>query len=392
MNRYLLGFLSIWSMLLTSLLAEVRRDEKLGLHVGSQSDESNFEIIRPYGQLYLDFDSETGTYSLNLSLLAWQNLAADDENGLDVSRVEARSGLVNFFFDTLLISVGQMIIDWGETFGYRPSDLVNARDIRNFSPLDLESNKIPIAAIRTAMSLEDFHGELIYSPLGSYPILPKKLNDGTVLREPSKNRAWFEQAEFGIKTGVLFDSGNVDLFVYRHLNRVPVLSFELDAWKPEFMMINSLGLNSAFSFDTWVLRLDSIISPKHPYLLRTPTIPEASAEYSSLTVGLDWNLSHTSLLGIQIHQERFPISDDKLQRGLSIQARESFWNNYMDIGFSVYRGIVYRDEREELNFDLKLKDGIEIGFGGERMHWANGSPMALTGNFCKYTGKIAYHF
>ncbi|NRA45588.1 MAG: hypothetical protein HRU09_11590 [Oligoflexales bacterium] len=379
------------SVFMPSAFGEVSTRKELGLEALWDAEIGRFKVFRPYGGAQLDVDSEEGFYSFNLSVLAWMNNAVDVENKLDRSRVEARSAILNLFFDSFLISVGPMIVDWGETFGYRPSDLVNARDIRNFSPLDLDANKIPTTALRVGGSLNSLQGEFIYCPVSAYPVLPKELG-GLSVQEPTKNEAWFEQAEYGFKAGLLFDAANIDVFAYRHLNRIPALSFGADRIMPIYEAINSFGLSSAYSLETLVLRCDGLISPQHPMLVQTSQETIAYGRYSSLTLGIDWNYEDHTQIGLQAHLDRFPILDKQQQKGLSMQVRYELWGGDLSLLASVYRGIDYEDEREEATVNTKLGSNLNLSIGGERMHWAKGSPMAVTANTRNYTSKIAYQF
>ena len=394
MNRlFLVIFVLSNCLLLTPpILGELSSNQEIGLEVLWEANSERFKVVRPYGKIQAHLDSESGLYDMGLSMLAWGNGAADVENKLDQSRFEARSALCNLFLDSYLVSIGQMIVDWGETFGYRPSDLVNARDFRNFSPIDLDANKIPITALRVAGSMGALQGEMIYSPLSSYPLLPKQLADGSLLHTPARNETWFEQAEYGFKAGVLLDYGNIDFFAYRHLNRLPVLSLSLQGWHAQFESLSSFGINSAFSRDRFVLRMDGIISPKYPLLIRTFASKPEYASYSSLTVGFDLSSDRGSLLGLQTHLEHYPIQENRIQKGVSMQARHDFWNCDTSLAISIYRGFVFKEGREEIKLNTKAGSALDLSIGGERTHWGNGSPMAVAENSRSYSSKIAYQF
>ena len=385
---YMLTFLFF---MLPFSFGEVSSQNEVGIDFNWGADSSQIKILRPYGIMQLDTESEEGLYSFNLSLLAWQNLAADEQNKLDRSRVEARSAILNFFADNFLISVGQMTVDWGETFGYRPSDIVNPRDLRNFSPLNLDDNKIPLTALRVAASFGLLHGELVYSPLSQYTLLPKEIG-GITLDTPRKNEVWFNEGELGFKAGFLLDSANIDFFVYRHLNRLPSLLLNTISWVPLFESINSFGINAAFSFERSVLRLDGMISTHHPILYQLASDSLTYGRYITLTAGFDWTFENNALLGIQAHYDRYPITQKQEQYGLSMQAQYDISDYDSSIEASVYRGFIYKDQRDELKVKTKLGSHMDISVGSERMHWGHSSPMAIVANSRSYTGKLAYQF
>ncbi|MFK7823295.1 MAG: hypothetical protein AB8G05_04005 [Oligoflexales bacterium] len=392
MNRFSFIVLIWFNCLLPSLLGGVSTDKELGLEVLWDLELERFRVFRPHGKAQIDFDSESGMYNMSLSFLAWMNEAADVENQLDQSRIEARSALFNFFFDSYLVSIGQMIVDWGETFGYRPSDLVNARDLRNFPPLDLDANKIPVTAMRFAGSLDFLQGEFIFSPLSSYPLLPKRLADGSTLRAPTRNESWFEQSEYGMKLGILLGSGNIDFYTYKHLNRIPILDLSSEGWRSHYEILDSFGLNSAFSFDSFVIRCDGLLSPRHPILVRAFSDLKEYDRYFSLTFGLDWSYEQVSLLGLQAHLERYPIKKEPNQKGISMQARHELSNFNVSLALSLYRGFIHKDHREEIKLSKKVGPNLDLSIGLERLFWVENSPIALTANSRSFTGKIAYQF
>ena len=304
---------------------------------------------------------------------AWKNFSAQ-QNQLAESEVSLRELSISQWLDWGGYRAGLQSVQWGETFGYRPLDLVQTRNYRDYSFLDTTRSRIPVLAINATWMWEDFRGQLIFNPRSERPILSATVNGVTIINE-ERDPSILNSPEFGTKVGITKEGYNLDLYWYRHLSRSPKLVSSLNSNAVPVLttfydQVHSTGGSFSMAISDWVLRTDALATFNQPF-----TGSNQTQTTYSLTTGTDYSPSSIEGLtvGVQGHIDRYNIIGSPVNLAASALVRKAFLQGKLSFEGQVYQSLTLRDQWLTLQSRLFFLEQWEIQLGAE---WVSADPLS----------------
>ncbi len=315
----------------------------------------------------------------------------------DWSEIAPRNFYVTFTEEDLRLRVGYQILNWGETFGTPPTDLMNPRDYRNFDFLDSPKNKIAIPLLSASYSLGDGNLQAFFSPKGNAPHLPKALN-GIAINSSSVKDRWLESFEAGGRFSYVLSSMNFDLSYLNHFNRFPALDLNpiLTGVElvPVLKNVSTFGLGVSRGFEQVVLRADARYTVENPVGISVAQPIRTFRDSYAVVVGADWSPTFVEMLtlGIQLQLDRYPIPGTTEQPAVNFLARKSLFRDRMDLEAQFFQGLKLKDRFLQLVVAIRPYGSWTGRFLFQGFRSDPASPLSFLGNYDRLGGEIAFAF
>ena len=199
------------------------------------------------------------------------------------------------------IRVGRQNIIWGEVVGFFVSDVVSAKDQREFILPDFDLIRIPQWAARAEYFKNDFHAEAILIPVMSYDNIGKPGTDfypyppapspGFAQRIENEVRPGNSPANwaYGGRASYLKDGWDGALYYYRSTSASPTFYREIVAtpvptyvYQPRHDRIWQAGATLAKDFSDFVFKIESVYTAHLGYSVTRPTDEDGVVKQNTL--------------------------------------------------------------------------------------------------------------
>lgn len=292
----------------------------------------------------------------------------------------------SYWGDRWGISAGAQQVTWSETFGYQAVDIVNARDFRDFGPLDHGRNRVAALNLNGFFTTGAFKISGYLSPQGQVPRLPSTFQ-GIAIQNDLRAGDFFTYPEGGLRVSTTLADSNASVFVYRHLNRLPAFVLgPAGTLNAVYRPVLSYGATFSKGFSEIVLRADGIVTHDHP--VSDPTLRTTSKQVTySAAAGLDWSpgSADSLTLGVQASLDRFAVIGSDARAGAAAMVRKGFSNGKFELEGKASSRFQSRDYWLQVSGRLRLGDLWEWKVGGEWLGDDPSSPTSLLG----YTGRVS---
>ncbi|MBY0370380.1 hypothetical protein K2X33_06815 [bacterium] len=302
--------------------------------------------------------------------------------------VSLRASKAQYWGEHWGVSVGLQEIHWGETFGFQPIDIINTRNFRDFPFLDHGINRIPAPLAQFFYSFGAFKTEVVLNPRSEYPILPTTVRGIPVIANTPD--PWLHQPEGGIKFTGYLDQANASVFVYHHINRMPILrpDFAAGGLRAAFEPVTSVGASFSSANQEWVWRGDFLMTPNHP-------LPSGNRKAAfAVVVGADWSpeFAEGLTLGVQAQGDGLPVDTNSENVGASFLVRKSFVNNKLQAEAQLYQSFRFMDYWMRVQLQAGLGDGWDLSVLGESSVADSRSPLSIFPQGPRVAGTLNYSF
>ncbi len=322
-----------------------------------------------------------GVVETHAEVWAWKNFSALNY-GLTDSEVALRGLRASYWGDSAGLSVGLQEAHWGETFGFQASDILQARNFRDFAFLDHGRNRIPAVLLKADWNLGWVKLQGIANPKGEVPILPETLSGVRVVNR-EQNKEWLVHPEFGMRASVPLDGANVDAFVYRHLARTPDLFPRLTPNGPELVAsydpVLSTGMAFSKSLSDFVVRGDAIV-----------TFPAVH----NVVLGTDWtpgDLIEGFTAAVQAQTDRAKGSP-RNNYGLSLLLRKTLFSDKIEVEGQGYASVITQDRWVQGAIKGRFGNAWDAKVGVEWVSADPTSPLALFSGLSRVSSQVGYTF
>lgn len=332
-----------------SLYSAVRRYEA-ALQFSYETIEQKEQIIRPAGTVSLRFIRNEESIlpdEINVNFRIAQNFVQDEEENRFV--FDPRDIYVKWSGEKLQYSLGLQLVSWGETFGLSISDVVNPLSLERSFFADIKKLKQASPLINVQGFFDKINLQILINPYPMPPNLPGQQG------QPEIGIAFEEQyssePEGGARLGYLFDNGfDTKLFYYRHHNRLPIFTLNLNEGRLEWIsdLVDTLGGSFSYAKGAIVYRGDFIYSLGQPNFL---TLEQIAAGTSTIgdyrmaaIIGADYTTEKGYLYGVQLHMDQSAGGEaenlyERSDQWLSLQTIINTFENKLETSMLAYLGI-----------------------------------------------------
>lgn len=313
----------------------------------------------------------------------------------DWSQVAPRNFHLTVTEEDLRVRLGYQVLNWGETFGIPPTDIVNPRDYRNFDFLDSPKNKIAIPLLSASYTIGEGSLQAFFSPKGNAAHLPKSVSGLPVNTSRVKDR-WLDTFEAGGRFSYVLSSMNFDVSYLYHFNRFPALDINptLSGVEllPAFTNVSTLGVGVSRGFEEVVVRADARYTFNNPVGLTLSTPTRTYRDAYAIVLGTDWSpgFVETLTLGVQLQLDRYPVPGTSEQPAVNFMARKSLWRDRLDLEAQYFQGLKLADHFLQLAATVRPWGGLTGRFLFQSFRSVAGSPLRFLGNYDRLGGEIAY--
>ncbi len=345
----------------------------------------------------------TSSLDLNLEGRAWllyeygplvPGLPIGQQDGTEIA---PRNAHVSFTRNDLRIRVGYQVLNWGETFGIPPTDIMNPRDYRNYDFLDSPRNKLSIPLASASYTFADGSVQGFVSPRRNAPRLPKSLG-GVAIDDTNLRDGWFQSAEAGARFSYVLSSMNFDITYLFQANRFPVLDQRLAGTAPQLVQtlgnVHTVGLSASKGFEEVVIRADGRYTADHPVgtTLAAPT--RTYMDSYSAVVGADWTPTFIDgfTIGAQAQLDRHPVPGVDTQFGANLLLRKSLFRDKLELEGQYFQGLRLSDHFLQTGITVRPAGTWTAKVFLQSFKPDGSSPLRFLGSYDRLGGEVAFSF
>lgn len=342
------------------------------LFEGAHRISGEWDTQRLLGQTSLEVNESP--WEAKLTLWGWKNFQFKNY-AMEEYDLAVRTARISYWSDSWGVSAGLGELHWGETFGLQPTDLINARNYRDFPILDHGRNRVPALLMNAFKQFDSWKLETFFNPMGTLPILPNQLQ-GLALLQPERSTYFWTQPEFGMRVGQELSQGRWNLFALHHASRFPALVLVPRTgglnWDARFAPVSSVGSSVSFSFGDFVYRIDAVATPSHPC---SDGLRSSPCDVYSVVAGADWAAAQIPSLtvGAQWHVDRYPLLDARARHGASVFVRKGLFSDQLTAELMGFAGVSLRDRWLRAKADWTVSRECTVGALAE---WIEADPRS----------------
>ncbi len=340
------------------------------------------------------------SYKDNLSMFASVNA---ESNGVsDNTSIKLHEAYIEIQIKDYNFKAGKQLITWGNSDGFRLTDMICPLDMTEFVTQDFDDTRIPVNSISLSMMQGPAEIQIIGLPVfttAEFPdnnspwfYIPKNMKGMDVIQlEPAQK---LENSEAAVKASFYFaqiDFALSGLYVWTDS---PLYLFNGNELNAVYKRQKVLGIESSCTMGKFVMRSESSIHFDE-YLEKENYDGFNKKHIMKSLSGIDWYPGNDWAVSGQVYSETIlsysrELNKDEFDATLTFNVEKKLMNQMLDISAMTYYNINKKDMYNKVLITYDLSDNIsaEIGadiFSGEDGTYTNQSDNSQVRTKLKYS-------
>lgn len=301
------------------------------------------------------------------------------------------------------LRTGKQQIVWGEAAGLFYADVVNAKDLREFIPPDLEFVRIPEWGMDLEYTWKDFHAEGVWLP---FPEMDRTARPGSEYQSPSAVPAAGGQVQFAHeqKPGrsltnsqyggrLSYRAGSLDIGVFqmRSWDKSPVYIRTIQpggtvVFTPTHPRLTISGFTFAFDINDIIFKGELAYFKDRFFQSINPIYPTGvvAKDYADYLLGIDYVFPNKVSSTLQVGQRYMKDFESglpgqkKLHTNISLSARDQWLHEKLEPEFLIMQDVDFGDRLIHPRMSYKFDSQWKATIGA---HFFSGSSESFFGQF-----------
>ncbi len=328
---------------------------------------------------------------------------------------ELRDTYLDFSAGPWDLRLGKQQVVWGEAVGVFVADVVNARDLREFSLPDFDSIRIPEWGTNLEYTQNEFHAEFLVLPgiefnkigvRGSEFEFPLPLEAGTPFsyQDAKAPKANLENSKIGGRLNYLWEGFDTGIFYLHSWTQSPVLYRTINGgnydFGPLYERLDTLGATISKEIYDVVLKGDFVYTKDDFFpvdntadldgIVRSGRLEYLLGFDYTLFEKLDFNFQF--IQNVILNYESAMINLDKYNNALSLRFNRDFLNRKLQTEFLIFYELNATDclYRPKVTYDVTSSWQVAVGadiFSGD-----SSGTLGYFRNKSRYYSELTYKF
>ncbi len=326
-----------------------------------------------------------------------------ENNGLsDESVIKLHEAYMEMQIRDYNLRVGKQLIIWGNSDGFRLTDMICPLDMTEFVTQDFDDTRIPISAVNISTMKGPVELQIIGIPTFSeseFPLqdspwhyVPNNMKGMKIQDDKPENK--LQDSEAAFKAAFYFsriDFAVSGLYVWTDS---PLHKINGDNLVACFRRQKVIGIESSCTIGKYVLRSENTVHFEE-YMEKENYAGFKKKHFLKSLSGLDWYPGEDWNLSGQLYSEvildyAVDLNKDEIETTITLNVEKKLMNQMLDISAMTYYNINQKDMYNKFLITYDFNDNIsaEIGidvFSGEEGTYSNQSDNSQIRTKLKYS-------